>query len=492
MAFCGIAKAQIGSLDLSFDSDGKVTTDIETKHDVAKSIAIQSDGKIVVAGFSENSTDRDFSVVRYNTNGSLDNTFDSDGKVTTAVGSSSDEGYAVAIQSDGKIIVAGFTYGSTWDLALVRYNTNGSLDNTFDSDGIVTTAGSNNAITAIKSIAIQSDGKILAAGTDGSNYYVYRYNNNGSLDNTFDNDGKVITSFGTGTHYGNSMVIQSNGKIVVGGTFGDSNFADFALVRYNSDGSLDNTFDLDGKVTTSVSSADERCYSIAIQSDGKIVAVGYSNTNSSNKDFAIVRFNSDGSLDNTFDLDGMLTQNVGGTKDYAYSVLIQNDGKIIVAGYANRPIGSYEDFAIIRLNSDGSTDTSFDGDGKVTTSFFTKSQINAIAIQNDGKIVAAGYTENSYYEFAVARYNNLTIGFQEPLLDKTLSFFPNPTSGKFTVSIDAIISKIEIYNLLGENIYQSTVSGSKAEIDLGYQTKGVYFIKVYSGQTILTKKIVIE
>ncbi len=492
VALCGITNAQIGSLDPSFDTDGKVTTDIATKHDVGRSVAIQSDGKIIVAGYSENATDRDFSVVRYNSNGTLDNTFDTDGKVTTAIGTANDEGYACAIQSDGKIVVVGYTYGSTWDLAIVRYNTDGSLDNTFDTDGKITMVGSNNALTAIKAIAIQSDGKILVAGNDGGNFLMMRFNSNGSLDNTFDTDGKVSTNVGTGNHYGNSIAIQNNGKIVLGGTFGSSNFADFTIIRYNSDGSLDNTFDTDGKVTTSLSSLDEHCTAIAIQSDGKIVAVGNSNTIGSNRDFAVVRYNSNGSLDSSFDSDGIITKNVGGTKDYAHAVAIQVDGKIVVAGYANRPTGSSEDFALVRLNSDGSVDNTFDGDGIITTSFNGKCQINAVAIQNDGKIVAAGYNENFYYEYAVARYNFSTVGLQESLPNISISIYPNPTSGNFTVMSDVTFSSIEIENILGEKVYQSPVADKQIEINPGIYNKGIYFVKIYAGQTGFTKKILIQ
>ena len=133
--------AAAGDLDTSFDSDGKVTTEVGSTFDVARSVAIQSDGKIVAAGYSDNGSNDDFALVRYNTDGSLDASFDGDGKVTTAIGSGTDQAFSVAIQSDGKIVAAGDSYnGSNDDFALVRYNTDGSLDTSFDSDGKVTTA----------------------------------------------------------------------------------------------------------------------------------------------------------------------------------------------------------------------------------------------------------------------------------------------------------------------------------------------------------------
>jgi uncharacterized delta-60 repeat protein len=181
-----------GDLDTTFDSDGKVTTAIGASDNEAYSVAIQSDGKIVAAGSSKNGSNYDFALARYNTDGTLDTNFGTGGKVITAIGSSTDVAESVAIQSDGKIVAAGFSNnGSNNDFALVRYNTNGTLDTTFDSDGKVTTAiGSAN--DAAYSVAIQSDGKIVAAGfsNNGSNndFALVRYNTNGSLD----------TSFGTG------------------------------------------------------------------------------------------------------------------------------------------------------------------------------------------------------------------------------------------------------------------------------------------------------
>ena len=164
--------AAAGDLDTSFDSDGKVTTEVGSTDDFARSVAIQSDGKIVAAGFSSNGSDWDFALVRYNTDGSLDTSFDTDGKVTTAIGSGDDHAVSVAIQSDGKIVAAGYSdNGSDNDFALVRYNTDGSLDASFDGDGKVTTAIGSDWDQAY-SVAIQSDGKIVAAGYsyNGSNW----------------------------------------------------------------------------------------------------------------------------------------------------------------------------------------------------------------------------------------------------------------------------------------------------------------------------------
>ena len=402
-----------GDLDISFDGDGKVTTAVGSGNDYAYSVAIQSDGKIVVAGESGNSPgNRDFALTRYNANGSLDISFDGDGKVTTDFGSRFDDvAYSVAIQSDGKIVVAGYSLnsGGNWDFALTRYNANGSLDISFDGDGKVTTDFG--SIDTAYSVAIQSDGKIVVAGYSGntpanSDFALTRYNSNGSLDTTFDGDGKVTTAIGISSDYAFSVAIQSDGKIVVAGySLNSGGNWDFALTRYNANGSLDISFDGDGKVTTDFGGALDRAVSVAIQSDGKIVAAGYSD-NGSNRDFALTRYNSNGSLDTTFDGDGKVTTDFGSI-DTALSVAIQSDGKIVVAGYSGNTPFNW-DFALTRYNSNGSLDTTFDGDGKVTTAIGISSDYAfSVAIQSDGKIVAAGYSDNgsSNRDFALTRYN---------------------------------------------------------------------------------------
>jgi uncharacterized delta-60 repeat protein len=487
--------AQSGSLDLSFDNDGKLTTAIGSGS--GYSAAIQSDGKIIMAGSSYNGSDNDFALVRYNADGSLDNTFDSDGKVTTAVGSSNDIGYSVAIQSDGKIIMAGYSYnGSNWKFALVRYNADGSLDNTFDSDGKLTTA-IGNANDIGNSVAIQSDGKIVVAGGSNngsdSDFALVRYNTDGSLDNSFDSDGKVTTAIGSSHDIGRSVSIQSDGKIVVAGVSYNGSDYDFALVRYNADGSLDNSFDSDGKVTTAFGSGDDQGYSAAIQSDGKIVVAGKSD-NGSDYDFALVRYNADGSLDNTFDSDGKATTDFGGYDDIGNSVAIQSDGKIVLTGWNYN--GSNYDFALVRYNADGSLDNTFDSDGKVTTAIGSgDDEGNSVTIQSDGKIVVAGYSVNgSNSDFALVRYNGsaTSTGLASLSSDQSISIFPNPGNGIFTIQCPVTISDLEIVNECGEKCISTTVNSQQETINLSSQPNGIYFLQLKTDKGVLNKKIILQ
>jgi uncharacterized delta-60 repeat protein/LPXTG-motif cell wall-anchored protein len=403
---------QDGSIDTTFDTDGRVTTNIGTI-DYAESVAVQPDGKIIVVGSSYISSQYDFTVVRYNTDGSLDTTFDGEtggdgnGIVLTSFSSGNDQAISVVVHTDGKIIVAGHTSGSSSDLAVARYNINGSLDTTFDTDGKVTTDIDNNSNDSPRSVLVQSDGKVIFRGShNGADFAVVRYNTDGSLDTTFDTDGKVTTNFAHEDDYLTSMALHTDGKIIFAGGSYINGSDDFAVVRYNPSGSLDTTFDTDGKVTTNIGirSSIDQAKSVALQSDGKIIIAGRTRP-SGTEDFVVVRYNASGSLDTTFDTDGKVTTDIGSnTDDEAYSVAVQPDGKIIVAGISS---DNDDDFAVVRYNPNGSLDTTFDTDGKVTTNFGNNFQDQAysIALQTDGKIIVAGVSLNVDRDFAIVRYN---------------------------------------------------------------------------------------
>ncbi len=375
---------------------GIITTDLG-ENDVGYSVVLQSDGKILVAGYISGTNN--FALVRYNSNGSLDNSFSGDGIVTTAIGSSVQVN-SVTLQNDGKILVAGDAeIGSNRDFALVRYNSDGSLDNTFSSDGIVTTdIGTNSNFSY--DIIVQNNGKILVTGVSSGNFALVRYNSDGSLDSSFSADGIVTTAMnGTGT----SLALQSDGKILVAGDSFDGTL-DFALVRYNSDGTLDNSFSGDGIVTTAIGSGHDICSGLTLQSDGKILVAGGS-YNGSNYDFALVRYNSDGTLDSSFSGDGKVTTDFGLSDDSGSSVALQSDGKILVAGHRGGSL------ALIRYNSNGSLDNSFSNDGRViTANSFGGTRLlgNSVTVQDNGKVLVAGWGDGNGIEndFVLVRYNS--------------------------------------------------------------------------------------
>ena len=411
-----LASTDTGLLDTTFDGDGKLTTPVGSGEDSGRSMAIQTDGKIVVAGESDyeggfyGGGRSDFAVVRYNTDGTLDNTFGTGGQVTTPVRSGNNFVKSMAIQTDGKIVVAGTSIipgTGVSEFAVVRYNTNGTLDNTFDTDGkVATQIGS--SYSFVGSMAIQTNGKIVVAGqrrTGASVAALVRYNVNGALDETFGTGGIVTTPIGSFEDGSiSSVAIQTDGKIVVAGSGEGGSNADFAVIRFTTDGTLDTTFGTGGIVTTDLGSMD-RGSSIAIQTDGKIVVSGQGSIGF-NSAIALARYDTSGTLDTTFGIGGIVKSAVGSMPNFTNpSMAIQTDGKIVVPGsFATNPPNS--ELALVRFASDGTLDTTFDGDGIVTTSFGGNSQGSSVAIQTNGKIVVAGQSFNGTdRDFAVVRYN---------------------------------------------------------------------------------------
>jgi uncharacterized delta-60 repeat protein len=406
-----------GSLDVSFGTNGLQTTDFGS-YEYAGAVAIQSDGKIVVAGgvYDPATGSDDFGLARYNPNGSLDVSFGTNGLQTTDFGFY-EYARGLAIQSDGKIVVAGGIYdpaASNEDFGLARYNTDGLLDNTFSEDGKQTTDFGDSYDNA-NAIAIQSDGKIVVAGgvsnpaPGNRDFGLARYNTDGLLDNTFSEDGKQTTDFGSYDN-ANGVAIQSDGKIVVVGEIESATTEneDIGLARYNTNGVLDKNFDRDGKLTRYFPASDGTFYAIAVQSDGKVVVAGRAKNLSDNYDFALARYNADGSLDRNFNRSGKQTTDFFGGSDYVHGVAIQSDGKIVVAGRVFNPTTDNNDFGLARYNTNGSLDKTFSGDGKQTTDFGSYEDARGLAIQSDGKIVVVGEfynPESGSGDFGLARYN---------------------------------------------------------------------------------------
>jgi uncharacterized delta-60 repeat protein len=226
----------------------------------------------------------------------LDRTFGTRGKVTTDFGGR-DGAAAVALQPDGKIVLAGTTTNSDTDIihhvALARYNVDGTLDASFGSGGKVITGLGTSSDEWATGIALQSDGGLVIAGStaDPSNFSLARYNSNGTLDANFGVGGKVITDFGTIAEGALGVALQSDGRIVTAGyAYTNGATGDFALVRYNADGTLDTSFGSGGKVTTDFGTNSDLAAALAIQSDGKIVAAGYAVLSASGMDFALARY----------------------------------------------------------------------------------------------------------------------------------------------------------------------------------------------------------
>jgi uncharacterized delta-60 repeat protein len=413
-----------GHLDPSFGKGGQVITGLGAPSG-ARAVVIQRDGKIVAAG-------TDYTLVRYKRNGSLDLTFGSKGKVKTSFEPSPLAlAWALALQRDGKIIAVGTAESSQAAyFALARYKSDGSLDRSFGSGGRVKTAfaGRQSAANAW-AVAVQPDGKILVggdvayldeSGKDQLAIALARYRPDGSLDPSFGVDGKVTTPTGAWPSRPlTGLALQRDGKIVVSGASKNGPQTLFALVRYSRNGVLDGSFGSGGSVKTAFGSLDGAS-DVLVQRSGKIVVVG-GGQRLGHSVFALARYMPNGSLDPSFGSGGKVTTAFGSGGEAApTAAALLPDGKIVLVGWMSK----YPNwaFALARYRVDGRLDASFSVDGKVTTSFrkLARTPDNrlhqdaawAVAIQRDGKIVAAGegalIPEGSRqarpYKFELARY----------------------------------------------------------------------------------------
>ena len=462
--------AQNGILDNSFGTSGKVTTSVGTGNGEGWGLVIQDDWSIVVGGYEMNGVDSNFALTRYTPNGILDGTFGNNGKVITSMGPGNSIIHSLALQPDGKILAAGWTWnGTDNDFAIARYNTNGSLDSSFGNNGKVTTAiGAGNDKGT--SVVMMSDWTIVVGGSSfngqDDDFVLVRYLANGTLDNNFGTNGKVITPIGTGNDNINAIAIQPDSSIVAAGTVSNGVSNSFGLARYHSNGTLDNSFGTNGKVVTPGGISDDEGYSLVLQPDGKIVVGGYSN-NGVNDDFGLVRYLPNGNQDSSFGVNGKVTTAIGSSNEAVYSLLVQPDGKLVAAG--SSLFGGINRYALVRYNVDGSLDNSFGANGKVTTVMsVSNNEAYAVALQPDGKIVAAGYANDSIKEnFSVARYiSGLNLGILDfSASNNYLLIYPNPVAQnatlEYTLSKDETVS-IRLIDMQGR-IVKTLISEQNLE-----------------------------
>jgi uncharacterized delta-60 repeat protein len=384
----------------------------------------QPDGKIVGVGVISNNgigTSADMLVVRYNEDGSLDKTFGRPdpanpgltlGYTWVAFTTGQDYGVGGALQADGKIVAAGnFGTGAGW--AIARFNPDGSLDNSFSGDGMLTISSPGYGAGTVK---ILSDGKILVGGDPG--FTVVKLNSNGSFDTSFGSGGTVTVGAGTSS-MGNAMTVQrvpadTGEEMIVGAGWyraSRNGATSFAVRRLRSNGSLDTTFGSGGTVITAFNNNNDAANSLAIDPSNRIVVSGGTTSTCTKSDFAVARYSENGMLDASFSGDGKAVFDVYGGDDALGDLVVQSDGKVVLGGnarYINSSGASTFYFTVIRLNTDGSRDSGFGpggaGAGVVTTLFpetIWSSYVYSIMQQSDGKLVAAGVSSG---RLALARY----------------------------------------------------------------------------------------
>jgi len=600
------ASAQPGTLDPTFNTSvtpGYTKTDVVTGgYDYGQAMAAHSDGRIVVAAYNVNNY---FTILRYTSTGALDNTFGTGGIVTLRYAAGDDaQAYAVTVLSNNKILVAGYSWGATKDFALLQLNEDGTPDAGFGTGGwTITAVGAGD--DEVRSMSVQPDGKIVLAGiTDNgsdNDFAVVRLNTDGTPDNLFGSGGKVTTDINSNDLV-EGLAVQSDGKIVVGGTSNSLGDADFAAVRYNSDGTPDNLFGTAGISTIDIGFAGAGStdigHSLAIQSDGKIILAGQTAASTGgNDDVAIIRLTANGSLDTGFDSDGILLYNYGtvNTDDEVRSVIVQSDGKILLGGSTD---GTGSSFALmlLRFNADGSLDPTFGpaSDGVATADitgtpdigyamamhgtriylvgstadnalrkqvilaafnnnystlplsllqFFAEKQIGKVMLgwqtaaeenvkqfiverSNDGKNFSAiGHVfainkgsitnnywyadelpnSNNYYRLLIEdfdgkyKYSKIVVAHLTADLSFKVQVFPNPVKEVLQVQLPAGLSGtigLQIIDMNGRIVQRSNIASNgnalSTSLDIGNLSNGIYLVEARAGSTLLTNRFIKE
>lgn len=503
-----LGHTQSGMLDLSFGSNGIATASFAlAQADKIKDIAIQADGKIIAVGVNTDgaSSEEKIAIARFNSNGTLDNTFGTNGLVTTATFSNfNSTGVAVALQSDGKIVVGAHANYSGTLTALngyfmaLRYNTNGTLDNTFGSNGIAAyqpSVATDPEIDA-SDVLIQSDGKIIVCGTayinTVSDMLFVRFNSNGSIDNAFGNSGVATYSTPTGDGGAQAMAQRTDGKIVFCGFIDQQTYNDAVIGRLNTNGTLDASFGTGG-MTIPMTTASTAFLNIQLENNNNIVVCG-ANDNGA----LIAKFDADGQIFSGFGTNGMMITAIGAQQDATFTDLaIQTDGKIVAGGFADGA------FALLRATSLGVTDNGFGLNGVVQTTLSggVGSDAWGVEIQTDGKIVLGGtnITANptNFMTFSVARYlgDINTTSTLETKLTSLVRIYPNPAKESFSIECDQFSTddvNVTIHDMSGKLIRTFTNTSTHQHVDVRGLQEGIYQLRISSKNNSSYHKLIIS
>lgn len=501
--------------DATFGANGEVTSLVGDTSLEFSAIAFQSDGKLVTYGPTNPNSGwvNNYKLARYNTDGSLDTTFGNAGfqnviSCFRAYYLSIPSKSQLKIQPDGKILIARMIDTNPhpninyFDIVVNRYNTNGTLDTTFGTNGEVVRNYSDTDMASF--IEIQPDNKILIAGYSDLNIMVFRLNSNGSLDQSFGTNGTVLESFKPfdwsnyifSHNYINSLKLQSDGKIVLGGDSvpNSGSNPDVGLMRLNSDGTLDTTFGVGGRFFYE-SGKDDYFNSMVLTAENKIVvffntSVFYSSTVIPTA--KIFRLTATGQIDTSFGVDGfstpILNANLSSNLDAFIDVAVDANQKYVFIGYSGSAIGSPLTKYIGRYNSDITIDKAFNHNGY---KLISPQNLSTVSIQDDEKIIYGG---NNMTRLLFGTLSN------DEFHKNEFSIAPNPFLNIITLNFNLNTPEVlsaDLYDSNGRNIknilHESSFSFGINSIQLNMPenlSKGVYFLNITKGTTVSTIKIV--
>ena len=402
-----------GTLDTTFGSNGRVTTDLTAGKDLAYALALQPDGRIVAAG----SANDDFGLARYRVDGSLDPEFGTGGFVTTNVGGT-EVATDLALQPDGKLVIAGGSYVLGQRYAMLRYLPDGRLDASFDGDGMMITAYiTSGGGRGAEALVLQSDGKLVMGGPSGTPtmFTLYRYLANGAPDTGFGVQGRVTTPIGSGNAQLFALLQQDDGRLVAAGDSRSGSAALATVVRYAANGSLDTSFGSGGIAQRPLASSSQTLYGVAVTATGALVGAGKPGTNGFG--FGLVQFTTTGALDPTLGSNGFAPVAAAVADDEVAALASQPDGRLVAAGTAaaGNWVTPASRFALSRYDTDGALDPSFGTNGRVSTAVATRTNnLRALLRQPDGRLVAAGAVANTSEHTDVGLVRYLADGSVDP------------------------------------------------------------------------------
>ncbi|HQV40362.1 MAG TPA: T9SS type A sorting domain-containing protein [Flavobacteriales bacterium] len=481
---------QDGVLDPSFSGDGIATHGFGLANDVARKVIQQPDGRILVGGNTFVLGASAFGVARLLENGELDVSFAEDGYTVHQVSSMGDAAFDMALQPDGKVLLAGVSseVGSN-GIGLMRFEADGELDMGFGTEG-VSIANIPGQSVEIYGVALQADGKIVVCGmafSVGGQLLVARFDDTGALDLSFNSTGYTLVPIGEyAVAY--DVAIRPDGRIIAAGHTETNGNASLALAQLDTDGALDASFGTDGIVTTELGYSWERINGFTLDPDGALIGVGTVGMafDFDTFDAIAVRYLLNGTLDTSFGTNGLVIMDHSDAENGAYDAALQGDGKILICGGAD-VVGQYQ-FALTRLLTTGMMDNTFGTGGTVLTAVGTEgSEAYSITMQSDGRILVSGTSGDLFgADFAVARYTSgLADGILEAAAPLDIVVFPNPATERISVQHTSTTGTValEVIDTEGRVVLQHSINATqRIELDVRALADGRYVLHLIDGK----------